>query len=67
MDTHRLVALSGIMVAPSAVGPGTVNVLITPGDGIVEDGSGGSRACACGVRYRLARPCGALGPMRAVA
>ena len=40
-----------------------VNALTAPGDGMVEDGGGRSRASACGARGSPARLGGALGPM----
>ena len=49
MDTCRPVALSDVVVKPTAVGPNKVNALITPRDETVEDGDGRSRVCTCGV------------------
>jgi hypothetical protein len=40
MGARRMVAMSGVVVASTAEGPGKVNALIPPEDGTAEDGSG---------------------------
>ena len=38
MDVRRVVTLSGVIVASLTVGPGKINVLISPEDGAAKDG-----------------------------